>query len=408
MWAGLRRIRGGGRPRWWPPRCWCSGCWPPPYAWTRRPTPDWSASAGRPGRRTAWSSTWLRARPGATCAAVRWSHAVAGHPLTDPPGGVARPSYRGGPAVHGGRRRTPGHHAAAGAAGPAARRLGQPRLRAGPRRAGPGALRSSSRGAGDVGLAGRRVRSVRQHPGRRRRAARPGPRHRRTAALALPPVHQRGVPGGVGRHGGDGPAADPGASLAPSRPPPGPGQRVRRSGRSPRAVGGRGGPRGADDDGPLRPGLGGRFGGARRHAADRDRRRRGRLPGRRAGAPGPAARAGAQRCRGGGPRAGRLDPPRTGHRPPAVARRCDRSGRPAVRGRAGGRAASPPALRHRAPGQPVVGLRHRARRAGGQLCRAGESAGRGAGPLRHRRRGAGRGPGRPGAGAAPRSGPGTA
>ena len=166
--------------------------------------------------------------------------AVAGHPLTDPPGGVARPSCRGGAAVHGGRRRTPGHHAAAGAAGPAARRLGQPRLRAGPRRAGPGALRPSSRGAGDVGLAGRRVRSVRQHPGRRCRAARAGPRDRRPAALALPPGHQRGVPGGLGRHGGDGPAADPGPPVAAARPAPGAGQRVRRSGRGARAVGGSG------------------------------------------------------------------------------------------------------------------------------------------------------------------------
>ena len=73
VWAGLRRIRGGGRPRWWPPGCWCSGCWPPPYAWMLRPTPAWSASAGRPGGRTGWSSTWARARPGATCAPVRWS-----------------------------------------------------------------------------------------------------------------------------------------------------------------------------------------------------------------------------------------------------------------------------------------------------------------------------------------------
>ena len=91
--------------------------------------------------------------------------------------------------------------------------------------------------------------------------------------------------------------------------------------------------------------------------------------------------------------------------PPAAAVGRDRPVRAAVRARYRRRAAPAPAVRHRAAGQPVPGLRHPGRRPRGRVRGARRGAGQRASAVRNRRCRDRRGRRRPGPGAAAQRGP---
>ena len=328
--------------------------------------------------------------------------AIAGHPLTDPPG-------RGGPAQ---RRRDPRRTRSTAPTAPV------PMLRPEPRAllldgwgnlifvlalggAGPRALRPPPGRAGHGGAAGRRGGPARQHPGRGRRAARARPGHRRSAAVAVPPVHGRGLrwSGWGGMRGHDAAAGTqtiPGCAAAPRR-------------------------RAARPRTPVRPWLlgfwvlgvvlavpttTGRFalvsvgtiGRRRGHPADRDRRRRRRRTEprhRRLRARLRLAGASAVPWPSGLGLVGWLLPELVTGRQLLPGGAIGLAGLP-VRGRPGRGAAPAPALRHRAAGQPVAGLRHPAGRPGRRVRRAGRAPRGGPRPLRRGGGRAGRRGGRPG------------